>query len=101
MVTVVYPAYGRKRFTQAFGGSLPLLERGDDLATAFSALTFFHVASTLRDAWRLVVYTDAPRVFRRFSIPCDQVRTRQLMGSARSRVKRVLAKRPARPHPTL
>jgi hypothetical protein len=73
MVTVVYLAYGRKRLTQAFGRSLPLLERGDDLATAFSALTFFHFASTLRDAWRLVVYTDAPRVFRRFSIPCDVI----------------------------
>jgi hypothetical protein len=63
MMTVVYLAYGRKRLTRVFGGSLPMLERGDDIATAFSALTFLHFASTLPDAWRLVIYTDAPRVF--------------------------------------
>lgn len=73
MVTVVYLAYGRRRFTQALGGSLPLLERGDDLATAFSALTFFHFASGLREPWRLVIYTDAPRVFRRYSLPCEVI----------------------------
>jgi hypothetical protein len=73
MVTVVYLAYGRKRLSQAFGGSFALLERGDDLATAFSALTFLHFASGLTDPWRLVVYTDAPRVFRRHSIPCELV----------------------------
>lgn len=73
MVTVVYLAYGRKRLAQAFGGSLPLLERGDDLATAFSALTFFHFASTLRDTWRLVIYTDAAHVFRRYRVPCEVI----------------------------
>lgn len=73
MVTVVYLAHGRKRFSQAFGRTLPLLERGDDVATAFSALTFLHFASTLSDAWRLVIYTDAPRVFRRYSIPCEVI----------------------------
>ena len=73
MVTVVYLAYGRKRLSQAFGGSFALLERGDDLATAFSALTFLHFASRLRDPWRLVVYTDAPRVFKRYGIPCELV----------------------------
>jgi hypothetical protein len=73
MVTVAYLAYGRRRFSQVFGGSLPLLERGDDLATAFSALTFFHFAPTVPDAWRLVIYTDAPRVFRRYSVPCQTI----------------------------
>jgi hypothetical protein len=73
MVTVLYLAYGRKRFSQAFGGPLPLLERGDDVATAFSALTFLHYASTLAKPWRLVIYTDAPRVFERYSIPCEVV----------------------------
>jgi hypothetical protein len=73
MVTVVYLAYGRKRLAQAFGGSLPLLERGDDLATAFSALTFLHFASTLPNAWRLVIYTDAPRVFGRYRLPCELI----------------------------
>jgi hypothetical protein len=73
MVTVAYLAYGRRRFSQFFGGSLPLLERGDDLATAFSALTFFHFASKLSPAWRLVIYTDAPRVFTRYGVPCDLI----------------------------
>ena len=73
MVTVVYLAYGRKRFTQALGGALPLVERGDDLATAFSALTFLHFASTLPRAWRLVIYTDAPRLFKRYGVPCELV----------------------------
>jgi hypothetical protein len=73
MVTVVYLAYGRRRFTQALGRSLPVLERGDDLATAFSALTFFHFAESLRDRWRLVIYTDAPRVFTRYGLPCEIV----------------------------
>jgi hypothetical protein len=73
MVTVAYLAYGRKRLTQAFGGSIPLLERGDDMATVFSALTFAHFASSLRDAWRLVIYTDAPRLFRRYRIPCETI----------------------------
>jgi hypothetical protein len=73
MVTVLYLAYGRRRFSQAFGGPLPLLERGDDVATAFSALTFLHHASTLTDPWQLVVYTDAPRVFKRYRIPCEVV----------------------------
>jgi hypothetical protein len=73
MVTVVYLAYGRKRLAQAFGGSLPMLERGDDLATTFSALTFVHYASPLPEAWRLVIYTDAPRVFTRYGLPCHLV----------------------------
>jgi hypothetical protein len=73
MVTVVYLVYGRKRLAQAFGGSLPVLERGDDLAAAFSALTFFHFASTLPDAWRLAIYTDAPRVFKRYGVPCELI----------------------------
>jgi hypothetical protein len=73
MVTVAYLAYGRKRVSQAFGRTIPLLERGDDLATAFSALTFVHFASTFADDWRLVIYTDAPRVFRRYSLPCELV----------------------------
>jgi hypothetical protein len=71
LVTVVYLVYGRRRLSQAFGSSPPVLERGDDVATAFSALTFYHFASTLPDGWRLVIYTDAPRVFRRYRIPCE------------------------------
>ena len=73
MVTVVYLAYGRRRFTQAFGGSLPAARTRRRPGDGVSALTFSHFASTLRDPWRLVIYTDAPRVFTRFGLPCEVI----------------------------
>lgn len=53
--SVVYLAYGRRRFTKA---------------TVFSALTLVHVA-TRGAPCRLVVYTDAPEIFDRYGVPCE------------------------------
>jgi hypothetical protein len=57
-LTVAYLAFGPRRLVQA---------------TAFSALTFLHVAHTLDRPWRLAVYTDQPDVFRRYGIEADFV----------------------------
>jgi hypothetical protein len=57
-VTVVYLAHGPLRLVRC---------------AAFSALTFMHVARTLRRPSRLVVYTDKPQVFRQCGVRCELV----------------------------
>ena len=56
MLTFAYLAYGRRRLTEA---------------TVFSALTLQHAARDLAGPWRLVVYTDAPDLFRRHGVGAE------------------------------
>ena len=55
-VTIVYLAYGPPRLARC---------------TAFSALTLMHAAADLRRPWRLVIYTDTPRLFQRCGVDAD------------------------------
>jgi hypothetical protein len=55
-ITIVYLAYGPPRLARC---------------TAFSALTLMHAAADLPRPWRIAIYTDTPRVFRRTGLDAD------------------------------
>lgn len=67
MLTVAYLAYGPRRLTAT---------------TVFSALTWMHVARTLSEPWRMVVYTDAPDLFRRHGVRCELLSIDDIDGAA-------------------